>query len=95
VADDQFARWAAAFLQQYQEVADLPAAPATPAPDRDYPNLTREAGDLLRSVDAGGIPAFVTANLLRIARDNGVAPPPHWTPNEIVAALRGKAANLG
>lgn len=63
-------------------------APATPEPG--YEGISAAAGDLLRSVDAGGIPTFVTGNLRQIASDNGIEVGPGWTPNEIVAAIRAK-----
>jgi hypothetical protein len=55
-----------------------------------YEGITPAAGDLLRSVDAGGVPAFVTGNLRQIASDNGIEVGPGWTPNEIVDAIRAK-----
>ncbi len=58
-----------------------------------YTGVTPAACELLRAVDAGGVPGFVTNNLKQIARDNGVEVQIHWTPNEIVAAIRGKASD--
>jgi hypothetical protein len=90
--DDRFANWAAAFLRTVggdggAAVAGQ-GAPATPGPG--YEGITAAAGDLLRSVDAGGVPAFVTGNLRQIASDNGIEVGPGWTPNEIVDAIRAK-----
>ncbi len=57
--------------------------------------LTPAACELLRTVDAGGIPAFVTGNLKQIALDNGVDVTDDWTPNEIIEAIRSKAQYSG
>ena len=89
-ADNKLAEWAAAFLASY----DDPAATATTAatgPDAQYPGVTSAAAALLRTVDAGGVPAFVTSNIKQIASDNGVAVSEQSTPNEIVDAIRSKA----
>lgn len=82
--DDTFARWASLFA------ASFDAAP-TVADRAAYTGVTPAAAELLQAVDAGGLPAFVTNNLLEIARENGLVVPDHWTPNEIVEALREKA----
>ncbi len=92
--DDRFAQWAAAFLRSVSGGGDgatgavqvPPAVPGIP-----YDGITPAAGDLLRSVDAGGVPAFITGNLRQIASDNGIEIGPGWTPNEIVDAIRAKA----
>lgn len=54
--------------------------------------LTPEGEELLAKVDAGGVPAYVTANLKRIARDHGITPAEMKakTPNEIIDAIREK-----
>jgi hypothetical protein len=52
--------------------------------------LTQDAQDLIRSVEAGGVPAMMTNNLRRIAKENGVGLTPQTTPNDIVAALQTK-----
>lgn len=52
--------------------------------------LTQDAQDLIRSVEAGGVPAMMTNNLRRIAKENGVELTPQTTPNDIVAALQTK-----
>ena len=64
--------------------------PSLPTPLRR--RLTREARGLLKVADAGGIPLFTSANLRRIANDNGVETPPDKTPNEIIEELRARAA---
>ncbi|MGE5466020.1 MAG: hypothetical protein ACM3Y9_01220 [Ignavibacteria bacterium] len=92
-APDDFAKWAASFLRQYEIEQGGEAPPpasepsSAPAPAR-YPGLSAEASQLLESVDAGGVPAFVTQSLLKIARDNGIDVARDTTPNDIVAALR-------
>jgi hypothetical protein len=93
--DDRFAKWAEAFLRTVGRdggAADAgQGAPATTEPR--YDGITPAAGGLLRSVDAGGVPAFVTGNLRQIASDNGIEVGPGWTPNEIVDAIRAKVRN--
>lgn len=81
-SDKDLAAWAALFLQNYQEEET--------APDERYAGLTPAAGALLRSVDAGGIPAFMTTHLRQIAEDNGLKVGAGDTPNDVIAALRGK-----
>jgi hypothetical protein len=54
--------------------------------------ITQEAVDLLAKVDAGGVPMSVTANLERIANENGVTVTGSDTPNTIIARLRQKSA---
>lgn len=57
-----------------------------------YPTgvLTKDAENLLDSVDAGGVPAMMTYNLRRIAKENGIKVTGKSTPNEIIEALRAK-----
>jgi hypothetical protein len=57
-----------------------------------YPTgvLTKDAENLLDSVDAGGVPAMMTYNLRRIANENGIKVTSKSTPNEIIDALRAK-----
>ena len=50
--------------------------------------LTPEARALLARADAGGVPMFASAALLRIAGENGVEVTPEMTPNEIIDKLR-------
>ena len=52
--------------------------------------LTQEAVDLLAKVDAGGVPMSVTANLERIAKENGITVTGSDTPNTIISQLRQK-----
>jgi hypothetical protein len=52
--------------------------------------LTKDAENLLDSVDAGGVPAMMTYNLRRIANENGIKVTSKSTPNEIIDALRAK-----
>ena len=53
-------------------------------------NLTREADDLLKSVNEGGVPSFMTNNLRRVARQNGIKVEANTTPNDIIEALQTK-----
>ena len=57
-----------------------------------YPTgvLTKDAENILDSVDAGGVPAMMTYNLRRIANENGIKVTSKSTPNEIIDALRAK-----
>ena len=52
------------------------------------PPLTAEAEDVLATADRGGVPMFTSANLARIALENGVDVSPEMTPNDIIDALR-------
>ena len=52
--------------------------------------ITQEAVDLLSKVDAGGVPMYVTENLKRIARENGITVTRSTTSNTIIAQLRQK-----
>lgn len=92
--DDQFEQWAALFLSGYAErEAGSGGQPAAAGAGIQYFGITHSACELLRSVDAGGIPAFVTSSLIQIATDNGIAVTSQWSPNEIVDAIRRKAAS--
>lgn len=95
-SDDQFAQWAARFISWYGDKASgrvgHPAPITAPITSGvQYCGITPAACELLRAVDAGGVPAFVTNNLKQIAKDNGIEVTIQWTPNEIVAAIRAKA----
>jgi len=50
--------------------------------------LTAEAEDVLATADRGGVTMFTSANLARIALENGVDVSPEMTPNDIMDALR-------
>lgn len=54
--------------------------------------LTPEAKDLLSTVDEGGVPGFMTNNLRRIAKENGIEVTPKDTPNTVIDNLRSKQA---
>jgi len=58
----------------------------------DIPSLTPEALELLETVDAGGIPMFPTPHLQQIASENGIPFTSETTPDELIEALRAKAA---
>ncbi|MCX7168852.1 MAG: hypothetical protein NTY41_00795 [Proteobacteria bacterium] len=93
--DDQFAQWATLFIRGLHENetdAGVTEPQARTTPGVQYVGVTHAAGELLRSVDAGGVPAFVTSSLKQIAADNGIAVTLQWTPNEIVEAIREKAS---
>lgn len=62
-----------------------------PRRTRSKPRLTREALALVQQAEAGGVPAFVSQNLRRIAEENGVEITDDTTPNDIVDALRSRA----
>lgn len=79
---NQFAQWVALFINKCREGN---------TPGIRYTGVTPAACELLRVVDAGGVPAFVTKNLVQIARNNGIAVDTGWTPNEIVGAIRARA----
>lgn len=53
-------------------------------------NLTPEAEELLKSVADGGVPAMMTNNLKRIARENGIQVTPQDTPNSVIEKLQAK-----
>jgi hypothetical protein len=84
--DDQFAQWAALFVQSVSAVEESPPAVSVV----QYTGITAAANDLLRGIDAGGVPAFVSSNLKQIALENGIEVGSTWTPNEIVSAIRAK-----
>jgi hypothetical protein len=54
--------------------------------------VSLEALQLLRSVDRGGVPAFVSDRLLRIAEQHGIEVRPETKPGEIIDALRALQA---
>jgi hypothetical protein len=85
--DGRLAQWAAMFLRS-QKLDATNISPAISIVDET--GLTVSANALLQSVDDGGVPLFVTGHLKQIAQDNGIEVAAHWTPNEIIAALRGK-----
>lgn len=93
--DEQFTQWATLFFRSFRQnevAAGLIETPASLTPGIQYVGVTPAASELLRSVDAGGVPAFVTSSLRRIAEDNGIDITSQWSPNQIVAAIRGKAS---
>lgn len=63
-----------------------PAAPAATGA------ITPDAEALLQSIDAGGVAAFMTENLKKIAAANSIAFTDNSTPNSIIDALRVKKA---
>lgn len=91
-SDDELAQWAALFMNSYTGMEVAPVA-AEGVEAINYVGLTQSAIDLLRSVDAGGVPAFVTTNLIQVAADNGIEVTGQQTPNEIIETIRLKATN--
>jgi hypothetical protein len=53
-----------------------------------HPPLTAEALQVIAAADHGGTPMFTSANLARIAKENGVDVSSDMTPNDIIAELR-------
>jgi hypothetical protein len=79
--------------------AIAPPQPSHPIPEATHESfaggtddqdeeLTFEALELIDKVDSGGVPAYRTPNLERIAHENGLDVSPEMTPNEIVEKLR-------
>ena len=94
--DNKLGRWAALFVSAYSKgTPDADAAPRPTAPGIEYFGVTPAAGELLRAVDAGGVPAFVTGKLKQIAMENGVEAADGWTPNQIIEAIRSRARVSG
>lgn len=89
--DDSFARWASLFVDSF-DTSKSSAGDTVSLEQTAYTGVTKAASDLLQAVDAGGIPAFISNNLLEIAKENGIAVPENCTPNELIALLRKKAA---
>ena len=59
-----------------------------PDQGRKTNSLTQEARELLENVDAGGIPAFPTSHLEKIARENHIPFTAQTPPSEVIDALR-------
>lgn len=91
-SDDHFTEWAALFISAYNECNSLAGQPVARVGGVQYNGLTPAAVELLRAIEAGGVPAFVTSHLKQIARDNGIEVTIEWTPNQIIEAIRGKAS---
>jgi len=53
-----------------------------------HPPLTAEALQVIAAADQGGTPMFTSANLARIAKENGVDVSSDMTTNDIIAELR-------
>lgn len=66
----------------------LSAQPPPPPDATPVSPLTREARVLVEEADQGGVPLYTTANLARLAEENGVAVSSATTPNSIIEALR-------
>ena len=89
----KFVQWASLFVDSISEnKAGVKLADQTMVVTAvQSVGVTETASDLLRSVDAGGVPAFVSSSLREIARDNGLEVADDWTPNQIIDALRKMA----
>lgn len=69
--------------------------PAPPAPEQEpewQGRLSPEATDLLQKVDGGGVPAYMTESLRRIAKAHGIEVTDSTSPNDVIAALRSRTA---
>lgn len=60
------------------------------SPTKKESSLTKDAEDLLSSLGDGSAPAFVSKNLERIAKENGIEVTDKTTANDIVNQLREK-----
>lgn len=72
-----------------------PASAPSPEPPggRDGSStLTPEAEDLLSKMGSGSVPAYMTSNLERVARDNGIDVTASSTPNQVIDELRERSA---
>lgn len=87
--NNRFAQWASLCVTAFNE--NTIDSPLDEKDQRAYTGVTQAASELLQSIDAGGVPAFITNSLIEIANENGVDVPDHWTPNEIVDAIRAKS----
>ncbi|MFZ2152205.1 MAG: hypothetical protein WAV09_03800, partial [Minisyncoccia bacterium] len=57
--------------------------------------LTPDAEALLQKINTGGgVPAFMSAGLKKIAKDNSIPMDTSWTPNMVIEALREKSQRL-
>ena len=57
------------------------------------PVLTKDAEDLLASIKEGSKPTFITKNLERIAKDNGVEITDKMSADDVINALKEKQNN--
>jgi alpha-D-ribose 1-methylphosphonate 5-triphosphate synthase subunit PhnH len=87
---NELAQWAASFLAM--QASDNPGNNTNSAPN-NYAALTPAAQALLRSVDDGGVPTFMTTALRQIATENHIEVHTNTTPNDIVSALRARCAS--
>ena len=70
-------------------------APPSPAARDDgtpLSRLTPEARALVEKASQGGVPMYTTANLARIAEENGVSVSPEMTPNQLIDELRRRSS---
>lgn len=88
-----------AVLTESAATETAPTATTAPAEDQStaetttVSSLTQEAQDLLKKVESGGVPSFITNNLKRIATENGVTiDESSDTPNSVIEKLRQKGS---
>jgi hypothetical protein len=68
-----------------------PPSPAAQDDASPVSHLTPEARALVEQAMQGGVPLYTTANLARIAEENGVSVSAEMTPNHIIDALRRRS----
>jgi hypothetical protein len=66
-------------------------SPAGPSDEVPLAALTLEAQALVDKAAQGGVPMYMTANLARIAEENGVSVSAEMTPNQIIDELRRRS----
>ena len=64
------------------------SSPDRPGDEVVLSALTTEAQALVDKASQGGVPLYMTANLARVAQENGVAVSAEMTPNHIIDELR-------
>ena len=69
-------------------IVDEERMAAATSADGVHPPLTPEALQVIAAADQGGTPMFTSANLARIAQENGVDVSADMRPNDIIAELR-------
>lgn len=80
-------------LEKTEPIVEKPAVKETltaEKPIAEKGNVTKEADDLLSSLDSGSKPAFVTKQLEKIAKDNGIDVTDKSTPDQIIEQLKNK-----
>ena len=57
---------------------------------KEREDISPEVEEILRSIEIGGTPAFISKKLERVAKENGIEITSNTTPNEIIEKLRKK-----